>query len=181
VSVPQYGYPTIVASETFIHGTDNSIGNWTSIKLAGFDPNHNNWPPIELWNNTEAFEKMRANANNTTLYERMENQKCIEKYNDVYSKRGSLVVVTEDLVGDKNASVHQYIYWPAEYETWSRYNPCNIGDSHPGNPSCHDILSNTPAQYQAWQRFGRHVLYCLSERIDDHCQINYSPAIFIGM
>jgi hypothetical protein len=141
---------------------------------------YNRWPSTVVWNKTQGFLEIRADANNTVLYERLENKQCIEKYADVFSARSNLVIVTEDLPGDKNASVHQYIYWPAVYGGFSRYNACNSGDSWPNNPTCHDIVANTPGQYKNWHRFNRTVLYCLSKRIDDHCRINYSPGIFIG-
>ena len=181
VSIPQYGYPTVVASESFVHGTDYSIGNWTSIASQGSDLRYNNWPSMDVWNNWQAFQNIQANANNTALFERLENQQCIERYSDVFSKRGSLVVVTEDLSGDKNASVHQYIYWPAQYGGYSRYNPCNSGDQRPKNPECQNLFANTPERYKGWRRFDRTVLYCLSERIGGHCRVNYCPAIFIGI
>jgi len=137
---------------------------------------------MKIWNNWQAFQRMQANANNTALYERLENRQCIERYSNVFSNRSSLVVVTEDLPGDKNASVHQYIYWPATYGGFSRYNPCNsAGDGWATNPDCHNLSRNTPDRYKGWKRYGRTVLYCLAERISDHCQVNYSPAIFIGM
>jgi len=184
VSIPQYGYPTVVASESFVHGTDFSIGNWTNITLQGVGPDGwNDWPPLEVWDNWQAFQTIQADANNTALYERLENRQCIEKYADVFSARSSLVVVTEDLPGDKNASVHQYIFWPAAYWGYSRYNPCNSGfyERFNKNPSCQDPSENTAEQYKGWRRFDRTVLYCLSKRIGDHCQLNYSPTIFIGI
>lgn len=181
VSIPQYGYATVVASESFVLGTDYSIGNWTDILLQGISvEGWNRWPSIEDWNNVEAFQKIQANANNTLLFERLENEQCIQKYADTFAKRSSLVVVTEDLPGDKNASVHQYIYWPATYGGFSRYNPCNSGDSRAENPSCADLEENSSERYRDWRRFDRRVLYCLSERIPSHCQLNYSPTIFIG-
>jgi hypothetical protein len=183
VSIPQYGYPTVVASESFVQGTDYSPGNWTFINLQSIGPHgdRNEWPPIEVWDHVQAFQKIRANANNKTLYERLDNRHCIEKYSNVFSARSTLVVVTEDLPGDKNASVHQYIYWPAQYGGYSRYNPCNSGvDNSDNSPDCQTLSANTPQRYEAWRRFGRRVLYCLSERMDDHCQLNYSPKIFIG-
>lgn len=142
---------------------------------------YNEWPPIDSWDNVNAFREIQAHANNTALYEKLENQQCIERYSDVFSNRGSLVVVTEDLPGDKNASVHQYIYWPAVYGGYSRYNPCNSGDSRLENPECQTLSANSPERYKGWRRFDRIVLYCLSERIGGHCQVNYAPTIFIGI
>lgn len=185
VSVPQYGYPTVVASESFVRGTDYSIGNWTNI-ISQVDPlgaeNSNQWPPIDVWDNQQAFQNIRANANNSFLYERLDNRHCIEKYSNVFAARSSLVVVTEDLPGDKNASVHQYIFWAAQYGGFSRYNPCNSAvDSLVSNPECQTLSANTAERYENWKRFDRRVLYCLSERMGDHCQLNYAPTIFIGI
>ena len=181
VSIPQYGYPTVVASESFVHGTDYSIGNWTDIILQGVSPEgYNQWPPMEQWDHLQAFQSIQANASNSFLYQRLENRQCIEKYNDVFSDRSSLVVVTEDLSGDKNASVHQYIYWPATYGGFSRYNPCDSGDGLNENLNCQTLNHNTPKSYKNWKRFDRAVLYCLSQRISHNCQLNYSPTILIG-
>jgi hypothetical protein len=183
IAIPQYSYPTVVASEDFVHGTDLSIGNWTNITTQGISSKGwNDWPDSEVWDLRQAFDTIRANANNTMLYERLDNRACIEKYADVFSARSSLVVVTENLPGDRNASVHQYIYWPATYGGWSRDKPCNSGDDFkPENPDCQNLFTNSPDRYKSWRRFDRTVLYCLSERIADHCQVNYSPTIFINM
>lgn len=182
MSIPQYGYPTIVATESFVNGTDYSIGNWTEITSREIDDRYNAWPPMSVWNNWQEFQRMQANANNTALYERLDNRQCIERYADVYSNRSSLIVVTEELPGDKNASVFQYVFWPAVYGGYSRYNPCTDKDARPGSPDCQDVSMNKPEQYlpERWTKFGRGVLYCLSKRITDHCQVNYSPIIFIG-
>jgi hypothetical protein len=51
--------PTIVASESFVHGTDYSIGNWTKIVLQGVSPKgYNTWPSIKQWNNTVLYERL---------------------------------------------------------------------------------------------------------------------------
>jgi hypothetical protein len=184
-SIVQLGYPTIVASESFLHGA--GIGNRTEFMDLGIDPDFNIWPPTNLWDNWQAFQMTQANATNSLVFENISNKDCIEKYSNVFATRTSLVVITEDFPEDLNASVHQYIYWPAQYGGWSRYFPCddhgNIIENDPKfkNPDCQTLTHNTQAVYDEWKKFNRTVLYCLSERSDGgHCRINYSPNIFIG-
>ncbi|KAF2494478.1 hypothetical protein BU16DRAFT_589353, partial [Lophium mytilinum] len=185
-SIPLYGYVTIVASENFLHGAD--IGNWTEITSAGVDPVRNRVPNIDTWNSSQEFEKIQANAPDISIFEKLSNRDCVEKYAKIYGARTSLVVITEALPEDRNASVHQYIFWPAKFDFGSRYNPCtglyNLqeGDYQRTNPSCRHVSSNTQADYDNWHRFNRTVLYCLSEKLHgSHCSINYAPSIFLAI
>ncbi|KAF2804655.1 uncharacterized protein BDZ99DRAFT_502510 [Mytilinidion resinicola] len=143
-SIAQYGYATIVASESFLHGAQ--IGNWTEISTVGVDPRFNNWPSTAIWNSTQAFLRIQANAPNSSVYEKLSNRGCIEKYSNVFAARTSLVVVTEDFPGDQNSSVHY------EFQ----------GNNAPMNPTCIDLSRNSQSQYDNWKRFNRTVLYCLT-------------------
>lgn len=161
-------------------GTDSSIGNWTNI-LSREYTRSNAWPPLSDWDWRQHFLDMRANAKNPAIYEKLSNRQCIERYADVFSNRSSVVIVLEDRPGDKNASVESYIYWPAVFGQGSSTYLCVEKNPGPNQPECVDLVLNTDLRYESWTKFGRKVLYCLAERIDDnHCQVNYSPAIFIG-
>lgn len=162
-------------------GTDSSIGNWTEILSREYTEGWNEWPPLSDWDWREHFVQMRSNAKNPALYEKLNHRQCIERYADVFSNRSSLVIVLEERPENKNASVESYIYWPAVFGQGSSGYLCVEENPGPHQPECVDLVLNTDLRYASWTRFGRQVLYCLAERIDDdHCQFNYSPAIFIG-
>jgi hypothetical protein len=182
LSIPQYSYAAIVASESFLHGAP--IGNRTA-----FTSNTNSWPLTDVWDNWSAFFDVQANATGNTRFQKLSNEQCIQRYSNIFAIRSSLVVVTEDFPQDKfNGSVHEYIYWPAGIDARmfpnSRFYPCRSEDSYVtrdyNNPHCDDLSVNTPELYRQFKRFNRTVLYCLSERIESRCRINYSPGIFLG-
>jgi hypothetical protein len=185
-SIPQYGYAAAVVSESFLTGaqfganyTDNSnglasIGQWN---LAGKVP----WPPRQEWNMSSALHSWQTVASDPTNFTNMSNTECLHLYTNVYARRTNLIIVTEDLPGDQNASVHQYVYLPAGFSTHSQWWPCQ--DSAPGTKLlCIPPNSNSSEQIKNWNKFNRTILYCLSEvpADGDHCRLNYSPSILIG-
>jgi len=189
-SIPQYGYAAAVVSENFLDGApfghgyvDNSNGRLTPETWNGtYGPNPISWPPEQVWNMSEALIEWQNTATNSSVFTNLSNVDCLTQYTNVYGRRTGLLVVTEELQEDANASVHQYVYLPASFTPESQYWPCTFGDQNlkDSNVTC------VPPQTEnadRWYKFGRKVLYCLSEvpTSGDHCRLNYSPDILIGL
>jgi hypothetical protein len=185
-SIPQYGYAAAVVSESFLTGAEfgtDYIDNSNGLAPVGYwnTSNADSWPPQQVWNMSSALRNWQTVASNPANFTNMSNSECLNLYTNVYARRTNLIMVAEDLPGDQNASVHQYVYLPAGFSTITQWWPCL--DSTSGTKLlCIPPGSNSPEQIKNWNKFGRTILYCLSEVPDhgDHCRLNYSPSILIG-
>ncbi len=185
-SIPQYGYAAAVVSENFLTGAefgtgyvDNSnglasVGQWN---MEGRVP----WPPLQEWNMSSALQNWQTVASNQANFTKLSNTECLNLYTNVYARRTNLIMVTEELPGDQNSSVHEYVYLPAGFSTSTQWWPCR--DADPGTQlMCIPPGNNSAEQIKNWNKFNRTILYCLSEVpvAGDHCRLNYSPSILIG-
>ena len=117
--------------------------------------------------------------------ERLSNSECVNAYAQNYqSARGNiLLVVSNATEGYKNEAV-------ADYET--SVAPITDLDGSTPNPfgwiceqymtssqSCANIISKVQSDIDDWQPFRKPVQYCLSEKIDQHCRLEYSAHLVL--
>jgi len=123
---------------------------------------------------------MQINALNTTLFDKLSNKECIIQYG--VAARGSLLYITETLPEDHGSSMHQYTYWPAEYNLWSRsysYFAANLVP-HPQDPQnlkCNNMNKNTQTQDHEFERCNEILFYCFNECIESQCKSFYRYSI----
>jgi hypothetical protein len=183
-SLASYGYAAAVVNEKFLYG--NSSTDIEGPTFTSPCEHCSPWPEIEGWDPlTSLFDMQRVALDGHTLVNRSKID-CLNVFTDMYGERTNLLVVTQDVSDTEAPIVLQYSYVAAIFAEGGIYWPCDNGSpggssNWAGGPDCGKVGSVTSSNLQHWTKFGRPVLYCLSEQpTGEHCKLNYSPAIMTG-
>jgi hypothetical protein len=176
-SLASYGYAAAVVNEKFLHGNSS-----TDIMDSQFDGSQ--WPQVQHWDPlTSLFDMQRVALDGHTLVNRSQID-CLNVYTDMYGARTNLLMVTQDASSTEAPTLLQYTYVGATLDEGAVYWPCSDGapggysSNAAGGPDCGKVSSVTTENLEHWTKFGRPVLYCLSEEpLGDRCRLNYSPTI----
>lgn len=129
---------------------------------------------------TEAAELM---FDNLPRLRRLENKECIEEYSkDIISGRSHVLMITSD----KNDTNSLLDFWPSVrpnfVEPWEYHPPwpCDYpmeisANSRNTNRTCD--VGQKAAEASTWHMNGRPIEYCLSQLVQEHCQVQFSVAI----
>ena len=127
--------------------------------------------------------QMQFNASQDNL-ERLENQDCIAAYGQTYlSSHRNLLLVSTSQESNEDAKVYQ-----VEQIDPSRLDAQEECAPDPVSWMCFDIQCNNPCINRlqditndptAWSPFGIKVEYCLSQVVDQRCQLNFSLPLAI--
>ena len=144
------------------------------------------WPEVEGKDLLTSLSNMQKVAlDGHTLVNRSKID-CLGVFTDMYGDRTNVLIVTQDASDTEAPTMAQHAYVAATWAERGIYWPCDDGSpggsaNWAGGPDCGKISSVTTSNLERWTKFGRPVLYCLSEQPKgDHCRLNYSPAIMTG-
>lgn len=173
-----------VVNERFLHGNvTDTEGPQVNSSCRSCSP----WPNLDGWNPyTSLFNMQKVALDGQTLVN-LSKMDCLEVYTDMYGDRTNLLMVTQDTSDTEAPTILQYSYVAATWTEGEIYAPCDDGSpegtsNYAGGPDCGKAASATTYNLERWTKFGRPVMYCLSERpTGDHCRLNYSPTIMTGM
>jgi hypothetical protein len=122
---------------------------------------------------------MQETALDDQIFANLTKEKCLKTYTNMYGNRTNVLMVVGDVLGN-STNLLDYTYQPASYYHSDMYWACT--DGQPNTLQCNKAGSVTQYDLDHWTKFGRPVLYCLSERRTvEMCRLNYSPAIMIGL
>jgi hypothetical protein len=174
-SFSAYDYYVYSVNEAFVnHPGDNltMIGPYPHI--------YSGYGPLPLDENV--VEKL-FNMTHDGELERLDKAQCIDAYAQIFpSSRGDVLLVTPNTTSDLNYTTSEPVihYERFEVVAQSPYSwicgPSPLDDTldYLCQPFLSAIRSNS-----TWQPFGREVEYCLSQRVEERCMIQYSVYIAI--
>lgn len=117
--------------------------------------------------------------------ERLSKSDCVNAYAQNYqSARGSvLLVISNTTQGYTDKAVADYETQVAPVISLDASNPDPFSwiceQYHTNGASCGNWVSKVQSQIDDWQPFRKPVEYCMSERIDQHCRLEYSAPLML--
>lgn len=183
LSVNRYYYLT--TSESYLHGAPYNLTG--PISIAGWDSPYFSIPnlpdgsggrsaflPYQMYKVTRLYEYFDEFQRNASSWEKLDNKACIQAYSNAYvSNRRNLVLVSSE----KNDTDSLITYGNAEPGDEGNWWICSETDDQRGTATCQPSkLLDTAANWKVWDH---PINYCMSERVEDMCSVEFSMPIMI--
>lgn len=173
-------FSSISANEYHIYSVNQRFVDPKSANFTTASSGSCSWSSVRCRPNMERI----FNTIKTDNWERLEPAQCLEQYVQPFqTTRGDLLLVAPDDAFPSNRDSAFIMYGDEELVPTDSTNQCppytwicGTGCSSPrGFTPCQYRLAPFRQNITSWRPFGNEVKYCLSEPIEQHCRLLYSP------
>lgn len=173
-------YNVLVVTEDFITGAPWSHGNVPPISSIGYiPPNLGSKYPLSYTSPAPIVTVQRLQDNVKNL-ERLENAACMKAYqNPLVSDRRNLLAVTAAKSANTSNLLDVISNVPVYHIDQSRW-LCSFLPGYEHTYTSHPCDIDLAIQNaDSWKVTSEPIEYCLSERVDEHCKLQFSKTIMI--